>query len=170
VPESSVQRRLDHSQCELPVIFRHPSTAGRWNLDVRAAIRHRHRRHARAFPGTADLPRFWNVSARATRGITLRLLETWGNGMRVRFHPSTDHQLLITRCTSHFLSDRTELAKDVQNGNSEMSNFFAVCLGDLLRIEDGSKIQLSQFDYSRPAIEYTKKFTPDRKQRSWRST
>ena len=110
------------------------------------------------------------VSARATRGITLRLRKTWGNGVRVRFHPSTDHQLLITRCTSHFLSDRTELAKDVQNGNSEMSNFFAVCLGDLLRIEDGSKIQLSQFDYSRPGIEYTKKFTPGRKQRSWRST
>jgi hypothetical protein len=51
-----------------------------------------------------------------------------------------------------------------------MSNFFALCLGHLLRIEDGSKIQLSQFDYSRPAIEYMKKFTPDRKQRSWRST
>ena len=90
--------------------------------------------------------------------------------MRVSFRPSTDNQLLITRYTSHFLSHRTELAKDMQNGNSEMSNFFAVCLRDLLRIEDGSKIQLSHFDYSRLAIEYTKKFTLDRKQRPWPPT
>jgi len=59
-----------------------------------------------------------------------------------------------------------ELAKKLQNRNSEIRKCFAVCLFNSRRIEAGSKIQLSQFDYSRLAIEYTKKFTFDRKQRS----
>jgi len=63
-----------------------------------------------------------------------------------------------------------ELAKKLQNRNSEISKCFAVCLFNSWRIEAGSKIQLSQFDYSRLAIEYTKKFTFDRKQSSWPPT